>query len=60
MIKMAQKQEVLLRFFREGDSKSKISRDLRINRRTVRRYIEEYLAVLEKEKLIGNYMDGCL
>jgi transposase len=60
MIKMGQKQEVLLRFFREGDSKSKISRDLRINRRTVRRYIEEYLAVQEKEKLCGEYMDGCL
>jgi transposase len=60
MITMAQKQEVLLRFFREGDSKSKISRDLKVNRRTVRRYIEEYLVAQEKEKLIGNYMDGCL
>jgi transposase len=60
MITMAQKQEVLLRFFREGDSKSKISRDLKINRRTVIRYIEEYLAAQEKEKLTGEYMDGCL
>ena len=60
MINMAQKQEVLLRFFREGDSKSKISRDLKINRRTVRRYIEEYLCVQELEKLAGNNMDCCL
>lgn len=60
MINMAQKQEVLLRFFREGDSKSKISRDLKINRRTVRRYIEEYLCVQEQEKLAGKNMDGCL
>ena len=60
MIKMGQKQEVLLRFIREGDSRSKISRDLKINRRTVRRYIEEYLAAQEKEKLTDDYMDGCL
>ena len=51
MITMKEKQDVLLRFFREGDSKSKISRDLGINRRTVRRYIEEYLMVQEKEGL---------
>ena len=57
---MAQKQEVLLRFFREGDSKSKISRDLGINRRTVRNYITEYLAELEKEKKAGTHVEGAL
>ena len=60
MITMKEKQDVLLRFFREGDSKSKISRDLGINRRTVRRYIEEYLSVQEKEKTAGTHIDGCL
>lgn len=60
MITMKEKQDVLLRFFREGDSKSKISRDLGINRRTVRRYIEEYLAVQDKEKAAGTHIDGCL
>ena len=57
---MAQKQEVLLRFFRDGDSRSKISRDMGINRRTVRRYLEEYLAVLEKEKAEGTHVEGVL
>ena len=60
MINMAQKQEVLLRFFRDGDSRSKISRDMGINRRTVRRYLEEYLAVLEKEKAEGTHVEGVL
>jgi len=60
MIEMTQKQEVLLRFFRENDSKSKISRDLGIHRRTVRRYIEEYLLELEKEKNDGTHVEGSL
>jgi len=47
---MKKKQEVILRFFRDGDSKSKISRDLQLHRQTVRAYIAEYLAELEKEK----------
>ncbi len=43
MITMKKKQEVILRFFRDGDSKSKISRDLKLHRQTVRDYIAEYL-----------------
>ena len=60
MIGMKQKQEVLLRFFRENDSKSKISRDLGIHRRTVRKYIEEYLLEVEKEKSDGTHVEGAL
>ncbi len=45
MIKMQEKQEILLRYYREGQSKSKISRELGVNRRTVRRYIEHYGAL---------------
>jgi transposase len=60
MITMTQKQEVILRFFRDSDSKSKISRDLKIHRQTVRDYINEYLAVLEKEKRAGTHVEGCL
>ena len=60
MIGMKQKQEVLLRFFRENDSKSKISRDLGIHRRTVRKYIEEYLLEVEKEKSVGTHVEGAL
>ena len=40
---MNAQQEVLLRFFRDGDSKSKISRNLGVYRKTVRKYILEYL-----------------
>jgi transposase len=43
MIKMDTKQEILRRYFRECDSERKISRDLQINRKTVKKYLEEYL-----------------
>ena len=57
---MTQKQEVLLRFFREGDSKSKISRDIGIDRKTIRKYIYDYLLELEKEKVLGTHVEGSL
>ena len=57
---MADKQEVLIRFFRDGDSKSKISRDLKADRKTVRKYILEYLMELEKEKNDGTHVEGTL
>jgi len=57
---MKKKQEVILRFFRDGDSKSKISRDLQLHRQTVRAYIGEYLAELEKEKTNGTHAEGSL
>jgi len=60
MITMGQKQEVILRFFRDGDSKSKISRDLKLHRETVRKYITEYLQAKEKEKLEGHHIEGVL
>jgi transposase len=60
MITMKKKQEVILRFFRDGDSKSKISRDLQLHRQTVRDYIGEYLAELGKEKTKGTHAEGSL
>ena len=42
MIGMSTKQKIILRRFRDGDSERKISRELKINRETVRRYLEEY------------------
>lgn len=45
MLEMQEKQEILLRYYRDGESKSKISRELGINRRTVRKYIESYGAL---------------
>lgn len=60
MIGMKEKQETILRFFRDGDSKSKISRDLGIDRKTVRKYILEYLRELEREKSLGTHEKGSM
>ena len=42
MIGMTTKQSIIIRHFRQGQSQRKISRDLGLHRKTVRRYIEEY------------------
>ena len=42
MITMQIKQEIILRYYRQGHSQRKISRDMGICRKTVRRYIESY------------------
>jgi transposase len=42
---MDTKQEIIRRYFRENDSERKIARDLHINRKTVKKYLEEYLEV---------------
>lgn len=42
MIGMSTKQKIILRRYRDGDPERKISRELKINRETVRRYLEEY------------------
>jgi len=47
---MDTKQEILRRYFRECDSERKISRDLQINRKTVKKYLEEYLEAKEKSE----------
>lgn len=39
---MSTKQKIILRRYRDGDSERKISRELNINRETVRRYLAEY------------------
>jgi transposase len=39
---MVNKQEIIIRYYRRGESERKISRELQINRATVRRYLEEY------------------
>ena len=45
---MDTKLEILRRYFRENDSERKIARDLQINRKTVKKYLEEYLEAQEK------------
>ena len=53
MISMDTKQEILRRYFRENDSERKISRDLQINRKTVKHYLEEYLKAKEESQEKG-------
>lgn len=42
MIKMVDKNEILIRFFRKGESKSEIAKSLQTTRKTVRRIVSEY------------------
>lgn len=46
---MLKKQEIILRYYREGESMRKIGRDLKIHRRTVKKYLEEYEEQRNKE-----------
>ncbi len=39
---MSTKQKIILRRYRDGDSERKISRELKVNRETVRKYLQEY------------------
>ncbi len=45
---MYTKQEIIIRSYREGQSQRSISRELKISRATVKRYIEEYESLLSK------------
>ena len=42
MISMYSKQEIMIRYFREGKSHRMISRELGINRKTVKKYLDDY------------------
>ena len=46
---MYTKQEIILRSYREGKSQRLISRELKISRATVKRYIREYESLLSKD-----------
>jgi len=45
---MSTKQKIILRRYRDGDSERRISRELKINRDTVRRYLAEYEKARQK------------
>jgi len=51
---MDTKQEILRRYFRENDSERKIARDLQLNRKTVKRYLKDYLKVREQSEAEGS------
>ncbi|SDY97251.1 IS21 family transposase [Tindallia californiensis] len=42
MIRLVQKQEIILKHFREGKSQRDINRETGISRKTIRKYIEKY------------------
>lgn len=48
MIRMSTKQKIILYRYRDGYSERRISRELKINRETVRRYLAEYAKAREK------------
>ena len=48
MIKLIDKQRIIISYYREGRSQRQIARESGINRKTIRRYIREY----EKKKNI--------
>ena len=52
MISMYTKQEIILSYYREGNSQREISRRLRISRKTVKKYLKDY--ALEKQQ------DSCI
>ena len=47
---MGVKQEIILRYFREGHSQRKVSRDLGLSRKTVNRYVVPYAATLKDQE----------
>jgi transposase len=51
MLTMVDKNEILIRFFRKGESKSEIARSLKTTRKTVRKIISEF----ESQKEASNF-----
>ncbi len=51
---MVDKQEIILRYFREGQSQRKIARDLGLSRPTVKKYIKAYRESKSKIECQGN------
>ena len=50
---MDTKQEIFRRYFRESDSERKIARDLQISRKTVKKYLSDYLTAAERSEQEG-------
>ena len=54
MMSMDTKQEITRRYFREGDSERKIARDLKISRKTVKKYLQDHLRAQAISEQDGN------
>ena len=55
---MVEKNSILIRYYRSGESISTISRELQISRKTVRKYISENQRQMNTEKLSSALEDG--
>lgn len=51
---MDTKQEITRRYFREGDSERKIARDLKISRKTVKKYLQDHIKAKERSEQEGD------
>ena len=51
MIKLKQKQDILIMFFRDGKSQRAIPRETGVSRKTISKYIKEY--EVQKNQLLG-------
>jgi len=62
MITMYTKQEIIILSYRQGKSQREISRDLQINRKTVKRYVEEYEKLQQVNNLPSDspLLSGCM
>jgi transposase len=61
MIKMAEKQEIIIRYYREGKSARRISRELGLSRKTVSKYISQYESALaQRQQNSEQVLDACL
>ena len=62
MITMYTKQEIIILSYRQGKSQREISRDLQINRKTVKRYVEEYEKLQQVNNLPSDIplLSGCM
>jgi transposase-like protein len=54
MISMDTKQEIIRRYFRENDSERKIARDIQISRKTVKKFLQDYLQAEKVSKEANN------
>jgi len=60
MIKLIEKQKIIISHYREGKSQRQIERELGINRKTIRKYIKDYqrkklsLQILKKTQIKRN------
>ena len=54
MIKLDQKAEILMKYFRENMSQRAIAKEMKISRTTVRKYIKDYEAKSEEPSCSRN------